>query len=146
MHSDRRVTDKNHTEQNLQDKKTRTKPPQTRPPRTKTNLPVKYIYSPMYACTTKNWGVWDVWRTFGGSRDVWKCVTRGRGTKLVQNSMTYFMDGPSTLHFQLLLLLSGIHFPRRVDCYQTVTRKRLYSTSCLKLIFFHRGWTGSASE
>ena len=32
----------------------------------------------------------DVWRTFGGSRDVWQSVTEGGG----QNSVTYFMDGP----------------------------------------------------
>src|SRR6218665_1472003 len=45
---------------------------------------------------------------------------------------------------QLLLLLSGIHFPRRFGCYQRATR--LCSTNCLKLIFFLRGLTGSASE
>jgi len=29
-----------------------------------------------------------------GSRDVGQSVTVGGGSKLVQNSMTYFMDGP----------------------------------------------------
>src|SRR6218665_3582325 len=40
----------------------------------------------------------------------------------------------SVVHSQLLLLLSGIHFPRRFGCCQRATR--LCSTNCLKLIFF----------
>src|SRR6218665_4003318 len=40
----------------------------------------------------------------------------------------------SVVHSQLLLLLSGIHLPRRFGCYQRTTH--LCSTSCLKLIFF----------
>src|SRR6218665_3922129 len=37
----------------------------------------------------------------------------------------------STIHSQLFLLLSGIHFPWRFDCYQRVTRS--CSTNCSKL-------------
>src|SRR6218665_607739 len=40
----------------------------------------------------------------------------------------------SVVHSRLLLLLSGIHSPRRFGCYQRATR--LCSTNCLKLIFF----------
>ena len=31
---------------------------------------------------------------FWGSRDVWRSVTWGGGSKLAKNSVTYFMDGP----------------------------------------------------
>jgi len=45
----------------------------------------------MYACTTKNWGFPKCVTYFKG---VTICVTWGGGSKLVQNSVTYFMDGP----------------------------------------------------
>ena len=67
MYSDRRGTDKNHPEQNLPNKTFQTRNLRTNP---------RAIY--MYECNTKNWGFQDVWRTLGGSRDVWQCVT-GRG-------------------------------------------------------------------
>jgi len=54
------------TSQNLPYKTPGNEPPRTKPP-------CKDIC--MYACTTHNlWGFRDVWRTFGGSRDVWQCV------------------------------------------------------------------------
>ena len=48
----------------------------------------------MYACTTKNCGGQRIVTYFRGvQRCVLKCH-RGRGSKLVHNSATYFMDGP----------------------------------------------------
>jgi len=49
----------------------------------------------MYACITKNGGPRCV-TYFKGSRDVAVC-DRGKGeSKMVQNSVTYFMDGPKS--------------------------------------------------
>ena len=68
----------------------------------------------MYACTTKNCGGPRCVTYFGG---VPRCVTkcdRERGSKLVQNSVTYFMDGPLpiyvatlSLHFVMWQCLTG---------------------------------------
>jgi len=85
MYSDRRGMDKNHPGQNLPDKTRRAKPHGQKPSRTKTLC--------MYACTTKNWGS-EMSDVLWGSRDVWQSVTGGGGSKLVHNSVTYFMDGP----------------------------------------------------
>src|SRR6218665_518907 len=81
-------------------KPTRQKPPdktpQTRTPRTKTNLPVK-TYVCMHVLLKTRGGVSRCVTYFGG---VPRCVAmcdRGRGSKLVQNSVMYFMDGPSAV-------------------------------------------------
>ena len=89
MYSVRRGTNKNHPGQSLLDKQLRTKPRGQKP-----------LWAKIYVCMhvlLKIRGFRDVWHTLGegGSRDVWQCVTGGGGgSKLVQNSVTYFMDGP----------------------------------------------------
>jgi len=74
--------------------KTPDKSPRQEPPGTKTNLPVKtYVHACMHVLL-KIGRFRDVSRTLVG---VPRCVTmcdRGGGSKLVQNSVTYFMDGP----------------------------------------------------
>ena len=52
----------------------------------------------MYVCMyyLKLGEVREVWRTLEGSRDVWQSVTGEGRSKLVQISVTYFMDGPSS--------------------------------------------------
>jgi len=79
MYYDRREKDKNDPGQNLPDKN----PGQNFP--NKNNLELKQTPCKdicMYACTTKNRGVRDVWRTLGGSRDVWQSVTEEVGVKI----------------------------------------------------------------
>jgi len=65
--------DKNHPEENLSDKT-----PGQKPPRTIESEFVQGAFVRVF-CTrpTKNRGVRDMWRTFGGSRDVWQSVTEG---------------------------------------------------------------------
>ena len=73
MYCDRKGTDKNLPDKNLPDKNLRE---QLR----------EDLYRGAFVrvfCTrsTKNRGVRDVWRTFGGSQDVWQSVT-GEGVKI----------------------------------------------------------------
>ena len=65
----------------FQTKNPRTKPSRQEPPRTKTNVPIK-----TYVCM-------HVLLKMGVPRCVTMC-DRKRGSKLVQNCVTYFMDGP----------------------------------------------------
>ena len=56
--------------------------PRTKPPRTSK---IEFVQGAFVRdfCTrpTKNWGVREVWCTFGGSPDVWQSVTEGRGSQ-----------------------------------------------------------------
>jgi len=45
----------------------------------------------MYECTTKSWGVQRGVTYFRGGPEM---CDRGGGSKLVQNRVTFFMDGP----------------------------------------------------
>src|SRR6218665_1713736 len=79
----------------FQTKSTRTKHPGHEPPRTKTNLPVKTYVCMHVLLNIRGWFP----RCVTYFRGVPRCVTmcdRGKGeSKLVRNSVTYFMDGPS---------------------------------------------------
>src|SRR6218665_972551 len=88
MYSDRRGTDKNHPGRNLPDKRPPDKPPNKSP----RELTQRHVHVGL--CM-------HVLLKIGGSemcdilQEVPRCVTkfdRGRESKLVQNSVTYFMD------------------------------------------------------
>jgi len=84
MYSDRRGTDKNHPGQNLPDKRPSDKRPGQKPPRTIQTEFVQAAFVRVF-CTRPNknrgWSeMWDV-LSGGGSRDVWRSVTEGRGCK-----------------------------------------------------------------
>src|SRR6218665_1860147 len=89
MYSDRRGDGQNHPRQNLQDKKPRTKPLQSKTFAKYDKPFCKDIC--MCVCTTKNGG-----RCVTYFRGPTMCdkVRQKRGSKLDQNSVTYFMDGP----------------------------------------------------
>src|SRR6218665_4126544 len=74
----------------------------------------------MYACSTKNWGVP-------------RCVTicdKKRGSKLVQNSATYFMDGPYLGNDKRRVLS-----PCVVKLYETETETQFIETNILRFSF-----------
>jgi len=116
MYSVKRGTEKIHPGQNLPDKNPRTKPPDKNP-RTKPQdkntrelrqTPLKTCVDMHLYCILKLRGPRCV-TYFRGPRDVWQSVTGE--SKLVRNSMTYFMGGPhmsSTLSAGILYRFSSI--------------------------------------
>ena len=94
MYSDRRGNGQKQTRTKPSRQKTKT--PGQKPPRTNETEFAQGAFVRAF-CTrhTKNRGVRDMWRTFGGvSGCVTKCDSGEGGSKLAKNSMTYFMDGP----------------------------------------------------
>jgi len=79
-------TDKNHPVQDLPDKGPSDKTSWTETPTNNGERICTGGFCPGF-CTrpTNNRGVRDVWRTFGGPRDVWQSVT-GEGLKLAKHS------------------------------------------------------------
>src|SRR6218665_3360008 len=95
MYYDRRGTDKNHPGQNLPDRKDTGQNSQNKNSRELRQTPVKtYVRLCMHVLLKFQGPRCVTYFMRGVSRCVTKC-DRGRGSKLVQNSVTYFMDGPS---------------------------------------------------
>src|SRR6218665_1349151 len=90
--------DKNHLEQNLPDKN----PEQNPQRKTLRNIERDFaqrVFVRVFVLL-KIGGPRCVTYFRGGSREVRQSVTGGRGSNLVKNSVTYFMDGPTSQFHQ----------------------------------------------
>jgi len=87
-------------------------------------------------CTrpTKNKGVRDVWRTFGGGPGLCDKVWQGRGSKLAKNSVTYFMDGPYMLScpkaVEIGILIFLFHFKSSCRQHKSGQHVGLHGSCC----------------